>query len=87
MFIDVLIDSPALEPHSDGMWQVKALPLEDHFEIREYNLELWDQDANDSSVAGGEEMKPELEMSGRPYPVYPSKGGLQPKTLEFCIQR
>ncbi|KAG0557888.1 hypothetical protein M758_11G160300 [Ceratodon purpureus] len=68
--------------------KVKALPLEDHFEIREYNLELWDHDANDpSSADGGEEMKPELEMSGRPYPVYPSKGGLQPKTLEFCIQR
>jgi ATP-dependent DNA helicase RecG len=87
MLVGVLIDSLASEPHIDGMLQVKALPLENHFEIREYNLELWDQDANETSVDGGDEMKPELEMSGRPYPVYPSKGGLQPKTLEFCIQR
>ena len=69
------------------MLQVKALPLENHFEIREYNLELWDQGVNGSSVYGGDEMKPEIEMSGKPYPVYSSKGGLQPKTLEFCIQR
>lgn len=67
--------------------KVKALTLENHFEIREYNLELWDQDSNDSTVDGGDEMKSDLEMSGKPYPVYPSKGGLQPKTLEFCIQR
>jgi len=66
---------------------VKALPREDHFEIREYNLELWDQSSDDLAVDGDDEMKPELEMSGKPYPVYPSKGGLQPKTLEFCIQR
>lgn len=67
--------------------KVKALPREDHFEIREYNLELWDQDSNDSTLDGSDEVKLELEMVGKPYPVYPSKGGLQPKTLEFCIQR
>lgn len=67
---------------------MKALPLVNHFEIREYNLELWDQGADGLGSSGGdEEVKPELEMIGKPYPVYPSKGGLQPKTLEFCIRR
>ena len=67
---------------------MKALPLEDHFEIREFNLELWDQESTDpEALDGAKGVKHELEMTGKPYPVYPAKGGLQPKTLEFCIQR
>ncbi|CAM6050174.1 unnamed protein product [Sphagnum compactum] len=68
--------------------KVKALSYENHFEIRDFNLEVWERDCDNlESVDYTEHAKPEVEMTGKPYPVYPSKGALQPKTIEFCIQR
>ncbi len=67
---------------------MKALSYENHFEIRDFNLEVWERDCDNlESVDYAEHAKPEVEMTGKPYPVYPSKGALQPKTIEFCIQR
>ncbi|KAL3693006.1 hypothetical protein R1sor_006657 [Riccia sorocarpa] len=64
--------------------KVKAMHQPDHFEIREYNLELWDEEKD---ISASELTLPESDMSGKPYPVYSAKGGLQSKTIEFCIQR
>lgn len=64
--------------------QVKALQQPGHFEIREYNLELWDEDKDTSASVLS---LPETIPGGKPYPVYSAKGGLQSKTIEFCIHR
>ncbi|KAL2634821.1 hypothetical protein R1flu_006300 [Riccia fluitans] len=64
--------------------KVKAMHQPDHFEIREYNLELWDEEKD---ITASELTLPESNVSGKPYPVYSAKGGLQSKTIEFCIQR
>ncbi|KAG6553049.1 hypothetical protein Mapa_005386 [Marchantia paleacea] len=64
--------------------KVKAMHQPDHFEIREYNLELWDEDKDTSASALS---LPDTIPGGKPYPVYSAKGGLQSKTIEFCIHR
>jgi hypothetical protein len=41
---------------------VKASPLEDHFEMREFNLEVWDQESTDpEALDGAKGVKHELE--------------------------
>ncbi|KAK8526259.1 hypothetical protein V6N12_020737 [Hibiscus sabdariffa] len=55
--------------------KVRALS-EDHYEMREYNIDVL-KDENDSSVITKE----------RPYPIYPSKGGLKPDFLRDIIAR
>ena len=47
-----------------------------HFEMREYNIDVL-EDQNDSSFPAKE----------RPYPIYPSKGGLNPNFLRDIIAR
>ncbi|CAM6117734.1 unnamed protein product [Calypogeia fissa] len=64
--------------------KVKQMPQPDHFEIPQFNIELWDGATSEES---GPVSDPELLPGGKPYPVYPGKGSLQPKTIEFCIQR
>lgn len=49
---------------------------EDHYEIREYNIDVL-EDEEDSSLC----------TAGRPYPIYPSKGGLNPTFIRDVIQR
>ncbi|CAH2045910.1 unnamed protein product [Thlaspi arvense] len=56
--------------------KVKALPAENHFEMKEYNIDVL-RDEDESS----------LRVQGRPYPIYPSKGGLAPKFLSDVISR
>ncbi|KAJ0489994.1 putative DNA helicase [Helianthus annuus] len=46
----------------------------DHYEIREYSLDIIRDDDDESACA-----------EGRPYPIYPSKGGLNPKLLGDII--
>ena len=48
----------------------------DHYEMREYNLDLIEDD-QDSSVCA----------EGRPYSIYPSKGGLNSNFLRDIISR
>lgn len=48
----------------------------DHFEMREYNIDVI-EDEKDSS----------FHAKGRPYPIYPSKGGLSPDFLRDIIAR
>ena len=48
----------------------------DHYEMREYNMDLIRDDDDESACA-----------EGRPYPIYPSKGGLNPKLLGDVIAR
>lgn len=48
----------------------------DHFEMREYHIDVL-EDENDSSYCA----------EGRPYPIYPSKGGLNPSFLRDIIAR
>ncbi|KAL5726710.1 DNA helicase [Ranunculus cassubicifolius] len=56
--------------------KVKAMSKADHFEIREYNV--------DRIV---DEKEPCLSGEGRPYPLYPSKLGLNPDYLRDMISR
>ncbi|ESQ39985.1 hypothetical protein EUTSA_v10000760mg [Eutrema salsugineum] len=56
--------------------KVKALRAENHFEMKEYNIDVL-RDEDESS----------LQAQERPYPVYPSKGGLTPKFLSDVISR
>ncbi|KZV57888.1 DEAD/DEAH box RNA helicase family protein isoform 1 [Dorcoceras hygrometricum] len=48
----------------------------DHFEMREYNIDVL-EDEGDSSVY----------TKGRPYPIYPSKKGLNPEYLRDILSR
>ncbi|CAK9180020.1 unnamed protein product [Ilex paraguariensis] len=56
--------------------KVRTMRTNNHFEMREYNLDVL-QDEEDSSV----------HAQGRPYPIYPSKGGLKPNFLRDMISR
>lgn len=56
--------------------KVKSMSSEDHYEIREYNIDVLDEE-EDSSLC----------TAGRPYPIYPSKGGLNPTFIRDIIQR
>lgn len=49
---------------------------EGHFEMREYNIDVI-QEEQDSS----------FQAKGRPYPIYPSKGGMNPIFLRDTIAR
>lgn len=56
--------------------KVRTMRTKDHYEMREYSLDLI-RDEDDESVCA----------EGRPYPIYPSKGGLNPKLLGDIIAR
>ncbi|XP_044490810.1 ATP-dependent DNA helicase homolog RECG, chloroplastic isoform X2 [Mangifera indica] len=53
--------------------KMKTMQSKDHYEMREYNIDVLKED--DLSL---------LEK-GRPYPIYPSKGGLNPDILRQTI--
>ncbi|XP_011038654.1 PREDICTED: uncharacterized protein LOC105135468 isoform X3 [Populus euphratica] len=48
----------------------------DHYEIKEYNIDVLKDTEDSSSI-----------VEGRPYPIYPSKGGLNPDFLRDTISR
>lgn len=56
--------------------KVRIMRTKDHFEMREYNIDVL-EDQEDSS----------FRAKGRPYPIYPSKGGLNPNFLRDIIAR
>ncbi|XP_075522343.1 ATP-dependent DNA helicase homolog RECG1, chloroplastic/mitochondrial isoform X2 [Primulina tabacum] len=56
--------------------KVRSGNSKDHFEMREYNIDVL-KDEGDSSVC----------TKGRPYPIYPSKKGLNPEYLRDIISR
>ncbi|KAL4569427.1 hypothetical protein LXL04_025063 [Taraxacum kok-saghyz] len=56
--------------------KVRSMRTKDHYEMMEYNMDLI-RDDDDESVC----------TEGRPYPIYPSKGGLNPKLLRDIIAR
>ncbi|XP_065855792.1 ATP-dependent DNA helicase homolog RECG, chloroplastic isoform X1 [Euphorbia lathyris] len=56
--------------------KVRTMGAKDHYEIREYNIDVL-KDGNN----------PALHPEGRPYPIYPSKGGLNPNFLRDIIAR
>ncbi|XP_043806814.1 ATP-dependent DNA helicase homolog RECG, chloroplastic isoform X4 [Manihot esculenta] len=56
--------------------KVRSMSTKDHYEMREYSIDVL-KDGEDSSLC------PE----GRPYPIYPSKGGLKPNFLRDIIAR
>ncbi|KAK4484164.1 hypothetical protein RD792_011385 [Penstemon davidsonii] len=56
--------------------QVRTMRSKDHFEMREYNIDVL-KDEGDSNV----------HAKGRPYPIYPSKKGLNPAFLRDIISR
>ncbi|XP_059649570.1 ATP-dependent DNA helicase homolog RECG, chloroplastic isoform X2 [Cornus florida] len=56
--------------------KVKTMNKKDHYEIREYDLDVL-EDGQDLSV----------HAKGRPYPIYPSKGRLNPNFLREIILR
>ncbi|KAK3027653.1 LOW QUALITY PROTEIN: hypothetical protein RJ639_040616 [Escallonia herrerae] len=69
------------EKHKEGdivcvSGKVKTMRSKDHYEIREYNMDVI-QDEHDSFA----------RASGRPYPIYPSKGALNPNFIRDIITR
>ncbi|KAK9052212.1 hypothetical protein SSX86_028840 [Deinandra increscens subsp. villosa] len=54
--------------------KVRSMRNKDHYEMREYSLDFIRDDDDESACA-----------EGRPYPIYPSKGGLNPKLLGDII--
>lgn len=50
---------------------------ENHFEMKEFNVELYKCDEERGAEASLE----------KPYPVYPTKAGLDAKTIEMCIRK
>ncbi|KAI3948408.1 hypothetical protein MKW92_004375 [Papaver armeniacum] len=56
--------------------KVKLMPAKDHYELKEYNIDIIGNE-KESSVHG----------EGRPYPIYPSKVGLTPTFLRETISR
>lgn len=56
--------------------QVKTMSIEDHYEMREYNIDVLKDDRG-SSVFSKE----------TPYPIYPSKGGLPAAYISTAIAR
>lgn len=52
------------------------MPSKDHYEMREYIIDVV-EDENHSS----------FHAKGRPYPIYPSKGGLKANFLRDIIPR
>uniref|UniRef100_A0A2P2LYI8 DNA 3'-5' helicase n=1 Tax=Rhizophora mucronata TaxID=61149 RepID=A0A2P2LYI8_RHIMU len=56
--------------------KVRGMHTKDHYEIRDYNIDVV-KDCGDSS----------LHAESKPYPIYPSKGGLSPDFLRNVIAR
>ncbi|XP_057445443.1 ATP-dependent DNA helicase homolog RECG, chloroplastic isoform X2 [Lotus japonicus] len=56
--------------------KVRTMRAEDHYEMREYNIDVL-EDGKELSFCAKE----------RPYPIYPSKGGLNPTFLRDIIAR
>ncbi|KAM3269722.1 ATP-dependent DNA helicase RECG, chloroplastic isoform X1 [Capsicum chacoense] len=56
--------------------KVRIMRSKNHYEMREYNMDVL-QDENDPSFCA----------QGRPYPIYPSKGGLSSNFLRDVISR
>ncbi|KAL1828958.1 hypothetical protein ACET3Z_007370 [Daucus carota] len=56
--------------------KVRSMHAKDHYEMREYNMDVI-PDGNASNASGTE----------RPYPIYPSKGGVNPNILKSIISR
>ncbi|KAH9794777.1 ATP-dependent DNA helicase [Citrus sinensis] len=56
--------------------KVRAMRSNNHYEMREYNIDVL-KDEDDLS----------LRAKGRPYPIYPSKGGLNASLLRDTIAR
>lgn len=52
------------------------MSTKNHYEMREYNIDVL-KDDKDSS----------FHAKGRPYPIYPSKGGLKSNFLRDIIAR
>lgn len=62
---------------SDSFWrQVRTMRKDGHYEMREYNMDVL-EDEQDSSA----------RAEGRPFPIYPSRGGLKPNFLKDIIAR
>ncbi|KAF3432192.1 hypothetical protein FNV43_RR26931 [Rhamnella rubrinervis] len=69
------------EKHKEGeivcvSGKVKLMRTKDHYEMREYNIDVLENERDSS-----------LHAKGRPYPIYPSKGGLSPTFLRDIIAR
>ncbi|XP_057482226.1 ATP-dependent DNA helicase homolog RECG, chloroplastic isoform X1 [Actinidia eriantha] len=56
--------------------KVKTMRKKDHYEMREYNMDVLEDEQDSLPLA-----------EGRPYPIYPSKGGLNPNFLRDTISR
>ncbi|XP_068636919.1 ATP-dependent DNA helicase homolog RECG, chloroplastic isoform X2 [Aristolochia californica] len=56
--------------------KVKAMRMEDHYEMNEYTIDMLDEEAESN-----------LQGQGRPYPVYPYKGSLTPSFFRDIILR
>ncbi|XP_048502084.1 ATP-dependent DNA helicase homolog RECG, chloroplastic isoform X2 [Beta vulgaris subsp. vulgaris] len=56
--------------------KVRGTSKEDHYEMKEYSLDLIENEDD-----------PSVPMNGRPYPIYPSKGSLKPQFFRDIMTR
>ncbi|KDP38051.1 hypothetical protein JCGZ_04694 [Jatropha curcas] len=75
-FLKILEDKHKLGDFVCVSGKVKSMSTKDHYEMREYNIDVL-KDDEDSSI----------HLEERPYPIYPSKGGLKPSSLRNIIAR
>lgn len=69
------------EKHKEGdtvciSGKVRTMQAKDHYELREYNMDVIRDEHDSSSCA-----------KRRPYPIYPSKNGLNPNSLRNIVSR
>lgn len=56
--------------------KVKGTSKEDHYEMREYSLDVIENEDD-----------PSVPINGRPFPIYPSKGGIKPQFFRDIMTR
>ncbi|KAJ7522453.1 hypothetical protein O6H91_18G011400 [Diphasiastrum complanatum] len=67
--------------------KVKALSVRGHYEIRDFYLEVLEEEKEYTNGIEFEDLQSRYSVTDKPYPVYPAKGYLQPKAIEYYLQR
>ncbi|KAH9746423.1 ATP-dependent DNA helicase [Citrus sinensis] len=75
-FLEVIVGCEIADTETTSGDEVRAMRSNNHYEMREYNIDVL-KDEDDLS----------LRAKGRPYPIYPSKGGLNASLLRDTIAR
>ncbi|KAI5061965.1 hypothetical protein GOP47_0022504 [Adiantum capillus-veneris] len=73
-FLGKMVEKYPVGAHAAVSGKVKALQYNNHYEVKDYNLELVTSGKHDNKAANL-------------YPIYPAKGRLDAKFFKLCIQK